>query len=372
MNRQIMIILAIAIAIGCAVARDFCIQGLDRFKVPSRHTLWYSQPAPTDYEGWQEYSLPIGNGELGGSVFGGIKQDKFTFNEKSLWSGNSVTRSNPEHGEYLKFGSVWITDLSGNLDNGVQDYVRWLDIDNGVAGVSFTDASGTKYTRTYVASAPDNIIGIRYTAEGVNTLSLHFHVTPGAPMVDLSEVKPKVLYHKQSQFNSAEASFDGKLEVLSYAANISVSGIAPGSIKADAEGITVTGGRDVIVYIAGGTDYDGSNSKTFTDGSANQLPRRMLKRVIQAQFKGWKSIYDAHIADFSRYMCRVDLDLRGASACNTQDLVDYYAVDPKHRDSAEGLFLEELYYQYGRYLCVASNRTKAVPQLVGFPFTLPD
>lgn len=360
------ILTSLLTTISVAAYADATVTGISDFEKPSRHTLWYDQPAPTDYAGWQEYSLPIGNGELGGSVFGGVTTDKFTFNEKSLWAGNSVTRPNPNHGEYLKFGSLWVTDLSGNLDAGVSDYARWLDIDNGVAGVSFTDAAGTKYTRTYVASATDDVIAIRYTAEGPNTLSLHFSITPGAPMVQLSEVKPEVVYHKQSLYNSVEASFDGKLELLSYAANISVIGAAPCTLKTDAEGITVEDARDITVYIAGGTDYDGTNTKTFTDGSAVKLHRTMLKRTLQAQDRGWDAIYADHVADFGSYMSRNSFDLaeKGKtvdSRRNTKALIEYYAEDQKHRDSAEGIFLEELYYQYGRYLCVASNRNQAVP-----------
>ena len=357
------IITSIIVAAVCSTAnaQDAHVTGIGSFDTPSRHTLWYDAPAGTDYAAWQEYSLPIGNGELGGSVFGGVKTDKFTFNEKSLWDGNSEARRNPNHGEYLKFGSLWVTDLSGNFDAGVNDYVRYLDIDHGVAGVSFTDAAGTKYTRTYVASASSNVIAIRYTADGANTLSLRFSVTPGAPMVELSEVKPEVSYCKQPQFNSAEASFEGKLELLSYAANIGVSGAAPGNIKADAEGITVEGGRDVMIYIAGGTDYDGTNTTTFTDGSAVKLHRTMQNRVLSAQGRGWNNIIDTHVRDFSSLMGRVDLNLGGATTRNTKDLIEHYAAAQQHRDGAEGLFLEELYYQYGRYLCVASNGKRAVP-----------
>lgn len=361
MKKYILTSFVLAAASLAASAQETSVAGSATFEAPSRHTLWYNQPAPTNYAGWQEYSLPIGNGELGGSVFGGVKTDKFTFNEKSLWAGNSETRPNPNHGEYLKFGSLWVTDLSGNFDAGVKDYVRYLDIDHGVAGVSFTDAAGTKYTRTYVASATDDVIAIRYTAEGPNTLSLHFSVTPGAPMVELSEVKPEVTYHKQSLYNSVEASFDGKLELLSYAANISVIGAAPCTLITDGDGITVKDARDVTVYIAGGTDYDGTNTKTFTDGSAVKLHRTMLKRVLDAQDRGWEKIYADNAAHYSSLMGRVDLNLGGASARNTQDLIEHYAADQQNRDGAEGLFLEELYYQYGRYLCVASNGKKAVP-----------
>ena len=349
-----------------AAYADTNVAGISDFEKPSHHTLWYDQPAPTDYAGWQEFSLPIGNGELGGSVFGGVTTDKFTFNEKSLWAGNSETRRNPNHGEYLKFGSLWVTDLSGNLDAGVKDYVRYLDIDNGVAGVSFTDAAGTKYTRTYISSQTDKVIAIRYTAEGENLLKLHFSVEPGAPMVQLSEVNPEVEYTTCSKTATAHADFSGKLELLSYAMHLSASADAAAKVSATGDGIDVRGAKEIIVYLTGGTDYDGSNNKSFTNGSAIHLEKDMARRTDIAMQHGWDAIYADHVKDFSSWMGRVNFDLNvkgqlADSRRNTKALIEYYAQSQQNRDSAEGLFLEELYYQYGRYLCISSNRNQAVP-----------
>src|SRR3954463_9603096 len=45
-------------------------------------TLWYQQPATR----WVE-ALPIGNGRLGGMIFGGITNEHLQFNESPLWTG---------------------------------------------------------------------------------------------------------------------------------------------------------------------------------------------------------------------------------------------------------------------------------------------
>lgn len=360
MKQHILLTIAIASASCYAIADEINIVGKTSFNKPSHHTLWYNQPAENTYTDWQEYSLPIGNGEFGGSIFGGIKVDKITFNEKSVWAGNSETRPNPDHGEYLKFGSIWVTDLSSNYDQGVTDYVRYLDIDNAVAGVSYSDASGTAYTRTYIASQPDKVMVAKYTANGSNTMSLLFTVVPGAPLVELSQVKPEVTYTNET------AAFSGKLELLSYAAQMTICPDNAATITSSTEGITVKNAKEITIYITGATDYDGSNMKTFTNGSAIHLASNMNKLIQKAQKKSWQDLMDAHVADFRSYMDRVSLSLTSKNAKvdsekNTKDLVDFYGLNQKNKDSNDGLFLEELYYHYGRYLLISSNRHQAVP-----------
>ena len=360
MKKHLLLSMAIASACTLATADDNNISGVATFDKPSHHTLWYNQPAGTSYADWEEYSLPIGNGELGGSIFGSVAVDKITFNEKSLWAGNSVTRPNPNHGDYLKFGSIWITDLSNNLNAGVTDYVRYLDIDNAVAGVAFADADGTAYTRTYIASQPDHVMAARYTATGSNTMSMRFTVEPGAPLVALSQVKPEVKYC------DGNAAFSGKLELLSYASQMSISADAGATVTTGSDGITVSNAREIILYVTGATDYDGSNAFTFTNGKAIHLVGEQDSRIQQAKAKSWQQLLDAHTADFRSYMARVNfgLTVKGKdvdSKRTTKDLIDFYGENQKNKDSAEGLYLEQLYYHYGRYLLISSNRHQAVP-----------
>ncbi|MCQ2266166.1 MAG: glycoside hydrolase family 95 protein [Bacteroidaceae bacterium] len=358
-----LISLLVCAAMTCSAANDastLIVKGAEHFSKPSLHTLWYNQPAPTSYGGWQEYSLPIGNGELGGSVFGGLKEDKITFNEKSLWDGTSTTRANGPHGEYLKFGSIWVTDLSSSLDAGVTDYVRYLDIDNAVAGVQYCDAAGTRYTRTFVSSQPDKVMAVRYTAKGHNRLHLRFGIVPGGQMVARSTQVPEV------QYEGASATFHGKLELLSYAAQMTLVPDAAAQVRTTKEGIEVEGARELVLLLTGFTDFDAFNPKTFTNGTAERLPQ-MADACIQAAAKrGWRAIYRDHVADYHQYRDRVQLNFAANrkpvnSLRDTKSLIDYYGESQEHKNSAEGLFLEQLYYHYGRYLLISSNRHQPVP-----------
>ncbi len=346
---------------------EYAVTGKTTFTKPNKHTLWYNQPSGNSYANWQEYSLPIGNGELGGSVFGGVKMDKITLNEKSLWDGASVIRNNGPHGEYLKFGNVWVKNLSSAFDEGgVRDYVRYLDIDDAVAGVEFADASGTQYKRTFIASQPDGVVAVKYTAaEGSNKMSLRFSVEPGGQMENRSTTKPVVTYTASGKTGSA--AFNGKLELLSYAAQVSVVADNSATVTADYRGITVEGASEITLYYAGGTDFDAwKQNSNFVNGRAAQLPADMATIINKAKAKTWDALLSAHKADYHEYYTRTNFNLKTTGADvttdkNTKTLVDNYTSNEAFRNTAEGLYLEQLYYNYGRYLLISSNRTKPVP-----------
>ena len=124
-----------------------------------RHTLWYTEPAKV----WMTSALPLGNGQLGACVMGGVKCDEVQFNEKTLWRGHvgSVT-DHSAYGSYLDFGHLYITDTDPRLTEAT-DYRRWLDIDDACAGVAYS-AQGISFHREYFVSYPDNVLAVRYRA----------------------------------------------------------------------------------------------------------------------------------------------------------------------------------------------------------------
>ena len=108
------------------------------------------------------------------------------------------------------------------------NYVRYLDLDKGIGGVNFSDKAGTKYTRRYLASAPDGVIAARYTAEGANKLHLVFRLIPGEEL------------HADNATYSADGtgSFHGKLQTVYHNARIKVVPVG-GTLRATDEGIEV-------------------------------------------------------------------------------------------------------------------------------------
>ena len=330
---------------------EYPLAGVSTFVPKNPLTLWYPSPANAGPNPWMEYSLPIGNGQLGACIFGGVKTDEIQFNEKTLWWGTpkDMQRQSGDgpvsgFGSYLNFGGLFVQNLNANLSQ-VKDYVRYLDIQTAVAGVKFADQAGTQYTRRYLSSQPDGVIAALYEAVGANKLDLQFSLIAGDTLMT-----PKTEY-------TADGSgwFAGKLPTVFHNARFKVVPVG-GTMTATAEGIVVKGAEKVMVILAGGTSFDPTLPER-TKGTAEDLNTRIASLVDNAAKKSFETIEAANIADHQSYMGRVAFHLEGAaSQRNTKDLVDFYSAAPNNRNTADGLFLEQLYFNFGRYLSISSSR----------------
>ena len=173
--------------------------------------LWYQESASAKGGNaddiWQKRTLPIGNGDMGANVYGEVATEHLTFNEKTLWTGGpSASRPNYQggnldnkgnngetlksiqklfaegkssqastlcnqlvgtqdgYGAYQAWGDIYFK-VNGLSDSGASEYERSLDIENGLADVSFKQG-GTAYKREFFASNPDNVIAGQLTSEG--------------------------------------------------------------------------------------------------------------------------------------------------------------------------------------------------------------
>ena len=330
---------------------EYPLAGVSTFVPKNPLTLWYPSPANAGPNPWMEYSLPIGNGQLGACIFGGVKTDEIQFNEKTLWWGTpkDMQRQSGDgpvsgFGSYLNFGGLFVQNLNANLSQ-VKDYVRYLDIQTAVAGVKFADQAGTQYTRRYLSSQPDGVIAALYEAVGANKLDLQFSLIAGDTLMT-----PKTEY-------TADGSgwFAGKLPTVFHNARFKVVPVG-GTMTATAEGIVVKGAEKVMVILAGGTSFDPTLPER-TKGTAEDLNTRIASLVDNAAKKSFETIEAANIADHQSYMDRVAFHLEGAaSQRNTKDLVDFYSAAPNNRNTPDGLFLEQLYFNFGRYLSISSSR----------------
>lgn len=85
---------------------EVSLTGSTTWKPTNKHTLWYTKPATV----WMTSTLPIGNGQFGGCVMGGVKRDEVQLNDKTLWKGHvGAVVGNPNYGSYLNFGNLYIT-----------------------------------------------------------------------------------------------------------------------------------------------------------------------------------------------------------------------------------------------------------------------
>ena len=315
------------------------------------NTLWYKNSSKTAGASnpWQEYALPIGNGELGCMVFGEVQTEEIQFNEKTLWSGPANTiGAGGGNRTFVNFGSLFITD---NNAQGASDYVRYLDLEEGIAGVEFKKSNGTRQIRRYFSSAPDSVIVIRYQNVGGEKLDLTFSLTP-CNDISASSVT----------YSNGTASFTGAMEAVKYAARVHVAADNGATVSTASNGVTVSNATEVTFFLKGGTNFNGDMdvfTNYFTNENQNDVNNRIKADLEVVAAKEYQELEDAHVADFTAITNRMTFDLGLTTpTVDTKTLVDNYYPNNQNGNSTQNdhLFLEQLYFHYGRYLAISSNR----------------
>ncbi len=328
------------------------ITGVSEFSPKNPNTLWYktsAEAAGVSYP-WMEYALPLGNGELGCMVFGGVHNEEIQFNEKTLWSGaaNQVGAGGGNR-TFMNFGSVFVENQDKSINDGVTDYVRYLDIEEGIAGVEFKNGNGSKFTRKYLSSAPDQVIAAQYKAEGEDKMNLVFTLEPGDG-IGANAVT----------YENGMASFTGKMTVK-YACRLHVVADEGATVTSSAKGITVQNATNVTFYLKGATNFNGDTDATgyFFSVNPEDINEEVKTAIETASAKGYEAVEAAHIEDFTAITKRMTFDMGlQTPAVDTKTLVDnYYPKNTNGTSKAnDHLFLEQLYFHFGRYLAISSNR----------------
>lgn len=326
------------ILMGCAFATPAIAQSAPTEPL----TLWYTTPADENgvKNAWMEYYLPIGNGQFGAMLSGGVAKDEIQFNEKTLWEGNKdqIAETDNVYGAYQNFGSLYVSTGHGSKSN----YIRTLDLTTATGTVTYT-YNGVAYGREYIASNPDNVVAAHYTASEKGNLNLTVTFAGGRG--------------EAITYAGGEGSFGGKLETVTYNARFKVVNIG-GELTSSAGGVTVKNADEVVILLAGATDFDNSNP-TYTSGiTAEQLAQEVTGRLKNAADKGWTAVYEDHVKDHQSLFGRMSLQFNGASnTMATDKLVGAYGSG----SASQKRMLEELYFAYGRYLAIASSRGVALP-----------
>ena len=329
------------------------IEGVESFAPKNPNTLWYKTSAVAKgvSNPWMEYALPLGNGELGCMVFGGVHNEEIQFNEKTLWSGpvNQVGAGSGNR-TFMNFGSVIIENRDKAISERVTDYVRYLDIEEGIAGVEFKNNNGSKFTRKYLSSAPDQVIAAQYKAEGADKMNLRFTVEPGKG-INASEVD----YYMDN--NVGVARFTGAMSV-SYAARLHVVANPGATVTASAKGITVVNATEVTFYLKGATNFNGDVDAVNNYFTSENVDSKAKVALDAAVAKGFNAIERAHLVNFTTLTNRMSLDLcLETPKRDTETLINNYQFNNDGNSTQnDHLFLEQLYFHYGRYLAISSNR----------------
>ena len=328
------------------------ITGISSFSPKNPNTLWYKTSAEASGVSypWMEYALPLGNGELGCMVFGGVYNEEIQFNEKTLWSGPANTvGAGGGNRTFMNFGSVFVENKDKSIWTAVTDYVRYLDIEEGIAGVEFKNGNGSKFTRKYLSSAPDQVIAAQYKAEGEDKMNLNFTLEPGDG-IGASAVT----------YENGMAYFTGAMTVK-HAARLHVVADAGATVTTSAKGINVSNATEVTFYLKGETNFNGdvNSSSYFVSETANKVNERAKTVIEEAVAKGFEAVENDHVDNFTAITKRMTFDLGlQTPTVDTKTLVDKYFPNNSNANSTNNdhLFLEQLYFHFGRYLAISSNR----------------
>ncbi len=344
---------------------EFYYEGSTTYRPEHKLSLWYTRPGTSSTytlnsyaQKWMDLGLPVGNGQLGATVLGGVLEEEISVNEKTLWTGTKEQKQSP-YGCYQNFGLIKVRSLDEegfgwDVENGVKNYWRNLDLTDATSNVGYENAAGTKFERHFLASYPDQVVAALFTAS-----------TPGAINVKFSEVpgmKADFINRPIEYGADGTISYGGKFETVSFAQYVKIVPVG-GTMTADDSGITVKGADQIYIVIAAATDYD-LNSPSFTSGTS-QLNKKVQTIATTAATKGWDAVYSDHVTDYQALFNRVDFDLAGSvNDKPTDELINYYQDTTKDNINADDnnvRFLEQLYFHYGRYLHIGSSRGIDVP-----------
>lgn len=351
------------------------------FQQPPRPagTLWYCFPADDTHKGWEEEALPIGSGDMGAKIFGGVAKEQIQLNEKSLWSGSTLGQDGCENGNgngdrgqslkelqallakgeygqatekmtqlqggeiglgaYQNFGSLFCEFASGSQ---ADNYIRDLNLNNAIASVSYTQNS-TRYRREYFASYPDKVICGKYTGE---------KMTARFTLKGAHNKQENVTY--QNGVISLNGAIQSEGNPLKYCGKIKF--VTDGVIKENSATVHIENASEIIFYCAMKTNY----GFTYPDYRGEIDPAAWVDETVrEAEKKGYNSLRREHIEDYQALFSRVELNLTDwVPDIPTDKLLYTYRTKESFSHKAA---VEQLLYQFGRYLLIASSRPGGLP-----------
>ena len=365
--------------------------------------LWYKQPAgvpkaplpwlqapynsgnlPGKANGntWESQTLPVGNGRIGGTVYGGDRLDCVVLNEVSLWSGGPNEPGNGhgykygplsgknEFGNYQPFANLYVSfDFAGTPTH----YTRSLDLRQAEARVSF-EAEGVTHERSCFVSRPDNVMVYTAQADKAGSITVRAALTP-YHSVSFDQEDDNTIVMSGTLANGEE--FEGRMYVRACGGTVKLV------LPAENASVTYTGGGDNMrpvynpdqipyievkgadkleIYISMATNYAMSYDDDWEGDDPDDINESILESAVN---KGAEAIRESHRKDFGAYYDRMSLDL-GKSAEMHADTPTDVRLEAYRLRYDRGLRtydpdLEELIYNYGRYILISSSQPGNLP-----------
>ena len=332
--------------------------------------LQYDKPAT-----YFEESLPIGNGKLGALVYGGTDDNIIYLNDITLWTGKPVDRNldadahkwipdirkalfnedyaladslqlhvqGPNSQHFQPLGTLHIKDLGlGEISN----YHRSLNLDSAIIKDSYV-RDGAIVTREYFASNPDKLIAIRLRG-AVNC------------RIALTAQVPHKVKSIPTQLTMTGYATGDPQESIHFCTMLNVK--TDGEVSAADSSLTITNAKEAIIYIVNETSFNGFDKHPVNEGAP--YLENVANDIWHTQNFSFDEFYERHLADYKAIYDRVKIRLSEKSD---------YSESSEYSDHTDALlkaytdgggqsrYLEELYFQFGRYLLISSSRTDNVP-----------
>lgn len=359
--------------------------GVDKGESEGALELKFDRPAE-----FFEESFVLGNGTQGAIVYGNPHRERISLNDITFWTGEPDSavyspgackaipsiREALERGDYKKAEELQKA-VQGHYTQNYQpignlfidfadkqeacDYGRTLNLRNAVATVNYTQGDNTIETE-YLASAPDSVIAVRIKSKKPIDYTLSFE-SPQPHNVSTTGnsllATGYAAYHSQPSY--VNGNFDSNMKYdenrgTRFATMITVA--TEGNLTSNDSSITVNGAKESTIFINIATSYDG---KQMNPARGSKDCRKIVEtRAGNAIVKGFDKIACEHEKDYSSIFSRVELDLG-----TTDKAIAALPLDTRLKAYTDSLNvdpdLEELYFQYGRYLLISSSRTPGVP-----------
>ncbi|GAB3533720.1 hypothetical protein GCM10027403_08210 [Arthrobacter tecti] len=351
--------------------------------------MWYTTPV-TD---WESQALVQGNGTTGLMAFGHPGKERLHVNEKTLWrggpaqgrnyiGGNRTVGVTPEQlesyrealdtksthvfglpagesnsrltsqmfgntggmGQYQDFGDIYLDfAAAGVTDAGASNYVRDLDLRTGVSTVNF-DSNGVHYEREYFVSYPDQVAVVRLSATEPGKLTFTAAAQSAAGLTTSAEADASSKsITLAGQVNDNQMKAEMQLKLANEGGTVT---------SADGRALTVTGADAVTLVYSTGTNY----KNEYPAYRGEDPHEKISERVESALAGGYTSLLERHLNDYQELFSRVEVDL-GAAVPDvpTDQLMREY------RAGKYDLAVDELAYQFGRYLSISGSRAGDLP-----------
>ena len=348
--------------------------------------LWYRQPAAAF-----EQALPVGNGKIGGMVYGGTAHEHISLNEDTLWSGFPEDKTRPNARESLEKArslircgdkrgaqeAIWKNMLSSwtsaympagellldmPLEGAAEDYSRGLDLATATAFTRFA-AGGVQFEREVFCSFPQRVLAVRVAAGERGRLdfsaslgSVHPHqIGCSGGLLTLRGSAP--VYAAPSYYETERPVVygrEGDAKALRFC--IALSLLAAGGQTCCEDGkITVRGADSALLLISLATNFKRFDRMPARSGA--DCAARCEETLRAASAFGYDALRARHLDDYRALFGRVSLSIAGA---DRSDLATDERLGRYLTDKSDGM-LPALLFQFGRYLLIASSRPGSQP-----------